>query len=523
MQIDFHDKYDIIIIGGGAIGSSIALDSASRGLKTLLIEQNDFSSGSSSKSTKLLHGGVRYLEQAIIKLEKKQLNLVFEALKERKHFLDNASFLSKKIGILTPIKKWYELPYYYLGLKIYDLISNNKSLGKTSILTKKQLQESILNIKNFPFAVKYYDGSFNDSKLNISILQTAQKYEAILKNYTQLQAFIYKDSKIKGIQVYDRLNKKEYLFKSNCIINATGHYIDIIRKLDNKNTKDLVEYSRGSHIIISNEKLKIKEAILIPKTSDKRVLFILPWENHILIGTTDIKCEFSKNLKISEEEKDYLLNHINKYFNEKIKKEDILSSWSGIRTLLKQELNSKDIIREHIIETSPTNLISIAGGKWTTARKIAEACMTLAIDKGLVKPLKECITNSIKLHGSYKSKIIIENKKLSENQILMLKNLYGGNIYKVIQIAEEFNAYEKINKNYLYIKAQIIYAIKYEYVKMPLDFLARRIRLAFLNKKECFNSIEYVTNVICDYNNYDKNTKDKLIKNARVELDEIFG
>lgn len=528
MKIDFDENFDVIIIGGGALGSSLALDSASRGLKTILIEENDFSSASSSKSTKLLHGGVRYLEKVVNTLDRKQFSLVYEALNERYNFLKNANHLAHKIKILSPIKKWYELPYYYVGLKLYDFFSKEKTLGSTSYKNKKTLQKQIpsINKKTIKSAVEFYDGSFNDSKLAINILQSAQIYGAIVKNYTKFEAFIYKETKLVGIKAYDKFKEKELFFKASCIINATGKDVDRLRKLDDEMAEEITTFSKGTHLVISKKLLNIKEGVIIPQTKDGRVLFILPWLDYCLIGTTDKEVSVSESLKASKEEKEYLLEHINEYFDKKILFSDILSSWSGLRVLIKNNDDSKDVVREHIIDISKNNLISICGGKWTTARKIAQECLDFAIEKSLINTDLESFTQDIKLFGSYENKQNLK-EEIAKYGFSSLANkhlleTYGINALKVLKLSKEKEEKSKILENYAYLKIEVFYCLEYEFIRKPMDFLARRIRLAFLDKKACKNAVESVSRIIQEYYSYDEKTYESLVLEAQKELDEFF-
>lgn len=526
MNIKFDEDYEVLIIGGGAIGANIALDFSSRGFKTLLIEQNDFASGTSSKSTKLLHGGVRYLEKAVNDLDLKQYNLVNEALNERAHFLNNASHLSNKLRLLSPIEKWYEGPYYYFGLKLYDLISKEKSIGQTSYKNEDELIESLpfIDTNKYNSAIEYFDGSFNDAKLVIDILKTAQNYDCSFRNYNKLEAFIYKDEKIVGIKAYDKIKKNEYFIKADIVINASGHYVDSIRKADDENSKDLTVFSKGSHFVISNDILNIKEGLLIPNTKDGRVLFVLPWLDYCLIGTTDIKVGFSTNSNVSEEEIDYLLTHINSYFNKTICKKDILSSWSGLRTLIKDNNSSKDIVREHIIEISKSNLVSICGGKWTTSRKIAQECTTKAL-KDILNTSRPCLTKDIKINGSYSKDDELDKKidSFFEEDIKKhLINTYGINALKILDIAKKREAFKRLLDKKPFIEAELLYCLKYEFVKKPMDFLARRIRLAFLDKNSAKLCLSFVVKTIKIYFDLNKKQAEKLLVDAKKELDELF-
>lgn len=519
----FDEFYDVVIIGGGATGCGIALDSSLRGYKTLLIEKNDFASGSSSKSTKLIHGGVRYLEKAITNVDVSQYHLVKEALEERAFFLNNAPHLSKPITLLTPIYKWFEIPYIYTGLYLYDFISGNKSLGHSSFVFKDKILSShpFVKHKDLCGGVKYYDGCFNDSRMAIALLQTSQENGAVVRNYHEVKSFIYEDEKLIGLNIKDETKQKNYKVNASCIINATGIYVDDIRALDDKESTKILSFSSGVHIVVDKKYLTVQEGILIPKTKDGRVIFILPWQDFCLIGTTENSESSNQNIQVTKEEITYLLNEINRYFDTLINLSDVLSSWKGIRPLVNSNSKTKtsNIVREHYICKSKSNLITIAGGKWTIYRKMAEDVLDFAINNELLTFKKVCETKNHKVVGSQKS-ITIEAKNISSDQYSMLNNLYGDQMSKVLEIAKEENAYEKISENCLYIKAQIMYSVRFEYVKRPLDFLSRRTPILLLNIKVAMSCLEYVTKVISEMLLWDKTKYLEELENAKVKIKE---
>ena len=348
-----YHEYDIVIIGGGATGSSIAVDAASRGFKTLIVEKNDFLEGTSSRSTKLIHGGVRYLEAAVRTLNKAQFNLVIEGLKERLILLQNAPHLCSKLTLVTPIYKWWQLPYMFIGLSLYDLISGKQGLGRSSIVSRNTMLNNFSYIKKDGLVggVKYYDGSFNDSRLNISLLQTAKKYGAICKNYNEVIDFLYKDGKIDGLKVRNKLNGENIIINSSIIVNDRGAFSDNIRLLDDKKAKKMLNLSSGTHIVLNKKYLPSNEGLMIPKTEDGRVLFILPWMGKCLVGTTDEQTCLSEHPKVKEKDIEYILKHLEIYFDIKINTNEILSSWCGIRPLIapSETSSTSNIVRDHII------------------------------------------------------------------------------------------------------------------------------------------------------------------------------
>ena len=487
-----NSKYDIIIIGGGATGSGIAVDAASRGFNTLLLEKNDFSEGTSSRSTKLVHGGVRYLEAAVKRFDKDQFNLVKEGLKERSRLLKNAPHLCSRLTLVTPIYKWWELPYMFAGLSLYDFVSGKRGLGRSSIVSKSKMINNFPNIKKEGLVggVKYYDGSFNDARLNISLLQSAQKHGADCRNYHEVTQFIYNEGKIAGVKAKDTINNEERIIESNIVINATGAFSDKVRLLDNQNAQKLLDLSSGIHIVLDKKYLPSNEGLMIPKTQDGRVLFILPWMGKCLVGTTDESTVLSEHPEVSSKDVDYILKHLEIYFDLKIDKSEILSSWCGIRPLVAPDKNAStsSIVRDHIITSSDSGLVSIIGGKWTTYRKMAQEMVDYVIDSFDLDRVK-CKTKKLKLVGSetFNKDIHIDSDdtKLKEHLI----HLYGDLAPKVYNSVESV---EKLHPLYDYINAEVIYSIKEEFVQKPLDFLVRRTTLALIDKEASKEILEKV-------------------------------
>jgi glycerol-3-phosphate dehydrogenase len=495
-----NEKYDIVIIGGGCVGSGIVLDAILRGYKVILLEKNDFASGASSKSSKLVHGGVRYLEKAIKEFDFTQYNLVKEGLSERSIFLKNAPNFSKKLKINIPIYSYLNLVYTYIGLLFYKLIAKHKSLGKNSFANKVVSILFSPNIKqeNLKGFLSFYDGSFLDSRMIISLLKSAVLKGAVVKNYCEIEEFLYDENdKISGVKYFDEIQNESYEIKAKVVVNASGANVDNLRLLDDKDSNGILALSSGIHIVVSREFLKTYEAILIPNTSDGRVIFILPYMNSCLIGTTDNKTIYEENPKVKEQEIEYLLKEVNNYFLKHLTKEDILSSWSGIRPLIKSDKSStQQMSREHLIIKSKNNLVSIAGGKWTTYRKMAEELVDFLINNSLLEKQKKCETKKYRLFGNDGDIKEIEklmgfypiSKKTKES----LLTLYGTACTKVLNLANENKNFELINEKLPYLKIEIEYCIKEEFIQKPIDFLSRRIGLCFTNKNQALACVDVV-------------------------------
>jgi len=506
------NKYELIIIGGGATGSGIALDAASRGIKTLLLEKNDFSEGTSSRSTKLVHGGVRYLEAAVKGLNKEQYLLVKEGLKERSRLLKNAPHLCSRLTLVTPIYKWWELPYMFIGLSLYDFVAGKRGLGRSSILSKKTMIDTFPVIKKEGLVggVKYYDGSFNDSKLNISLLQSAQKEGAVCKNYHEVKEFTYENNKMTGLKVKDKILNEEIVYEADMIVNATGVYSDKIRTLDDKEAKKMLDLSSGIHIVLDKKYLPSNEGLMIPKTEDGRVLFILPWMGKCLVGTTDESTSLEERPKVNDKDIAYILKHLEIYFELKIKKDEILSSWCGIRPLVAPDKNAStsSIVRDHVITSSPSGLVSIIGGKWTTYRKMSEEVVDYLNDNFKLEKNK-CKTKKLKLCGSKNFKKE-ENKNASKIQTHLI-SLYGDKAQKV---EDSGDLKEVLHKDYSYTHAELIYCINNEFVQKPLDFLVRRTTLALIDKKAAKECLKRVVEIMALELSWDKEKQELEEKTA---------
>ncbi|WP_443939063.1 glycerol-3-phosphate dehydrogenase/oxidase [Pedobacter sp. MW01-1-1] len=461
-------EYDIIIIGGGATGLGIAVDAASRNLKVLLVEQSDFAKGTSSRSTKLVHGGVRYLAQGDIKLVK-------HALKERGLLFQNAPHLVEKEAFIIPCYSWFSVIKYFIGLTIYDWLSGIYSFGKSSYLGRDELITLLPNVKtkSLKGAIRYFDGKFDDARLAINLAQTAVENGAQVYNYTKVIGFLKDKDRIIGIETEDALTGEKAKFFGKLVVNATGVFVDDVLKLNNPNEKPLVRPSQGVHIVLAKHFLKSSSAIMIPKTSDGRVLFAVPWHDHVLVGTTDTPLnEHSLEPVALQTEVDFILKNTSEYLIEQPSHADILSVFSGLRPLAatnNKSASTKEISRDHKLLVSANRLITITGGKWTTYRLMAEDTVDLAIHlAGLTAG--PCTTPTLKIHGY--------STRKNANPFLY----YGSDEAKIDALIMETPALgEKILPEQLYLKAHVIWAIRYEMAETIEDILSRRLRILFLD------------------------------------------
>jgi glycerol-3-phosphate dehydrogenase len=485
--------FDLIIIGGGATGAGIALDASLRGLSVALFEQNDFGEGTSSRSTKLVHGGVRYLEAAVKRLDKAQYALVREGLKERQLFLSNARHLAHPIELITPLYKWWEVPYIYAGLFLYDLISGKASLGRSKLLSRAKALSlnPAINAEGLKAAVSYYDGAFNDSRMVIALLQSAEANGAKVYNHHQVTTLHKEAGKLSAVTVTDKLTGEQRDHHASVILNATGPFVDRIRQLDDPACKPMIQASSGIHIIVDSRFLPSPKGIMIPETSDGRVLFVLPYQGKCMIGTSDNPSALTEHPEVTDTEIGYLLDNVNHYFGIKVTPDDILGYFSGLRPLLVHD-DTEDtamLVREHIETLSPSGLLTIAGGKWTSYRSMAESAVDIVLKELGKDPQTEpCHTEHYALIGS---------QHLSEETTLPkhLIQRYGDQTSKVLEIAAREET-ALLHPDLDISEAELRYCIRHEYVRKPLDFIVRRVNLGLVNQKQASETVHHVSTIL---------------------------
>ena len=394
-QLESQIEWDICIIGGGATGLGTAVDAATRGLKTILFEQHDFAKGTSSRSTKLVHGGVRYLQQGNIKL-------VMEALQERGLLLKNAPHLVHDQKFVVPNYKWWEKPFYGIGLKIYDRMAGKLGLGSSHLLSKEEILQfaPTLDPDGLRGGVMYHDGQFDDARLAINIAQTAAQNNGAVLNYFPVKGLLKINNKVCGVQVKDFFSGKEYEVKSKVVINATGIFTDAVLNMDDPQHKNIITLSQGVHLVVDKEFLPSDTAIMIPHTDDGRVLFAVPWHGKVVLGTTDTPVtKFSLEPVPLKEEIKFILKHIGRYLSKNPELNDIKSMFAGLRPLIKgKSKKTAALSRDHLITISDSGLITISGGKWTTYRRMAEDVTDIAVEKHNLSATP-CITKELKIYG----------------------------------------------------------------------------------------------------------------------------
>ena len=483
--------FDLLVIGGGATGCGIALDAATRGLKVALVEQNDFAEGTSSRSTKLVHGGVRYLEAAVRRCDRDQYQLVREGLDERALLLANAPHLANPIQLLTPLYSWFEVPYVFAGLKLYDLLAGKKRLGHSRLLSRKTTLKRFPTVKEtgLKAGVLYYDGQFHDARMALALALTAAHHGATIANHVAVTDLIKREGKICGVILTDRLREEQWPVHARGVINATGPFADTIRRFDDSQTPAMIEPSTGIHIVLDGRFTPRDTGLMIPETDDGRILFVLPWEGHALIGTTDDPAEVSEHPKATDQEIDYLLRHVSRYFNLQIDRQEIKAVWAGIRPLVRRqtEKNTAQLTRDHLIEVSSSGLLTIAGGKWTTYRLMAEEAVDRALTCfDLTAPNPGCHTRHLPLLGAANfrptgARTLADRYRLPGDIAAYLHRSYGDQAERVAKLSTSHGR-ERLAKNHPMLMAEIVYAIRFEMAERVMDVLARRTPLALLDQ-----------------------------------------
>jgi len=469
----FKDSWDIVVTGGGATGLGIAVDATSRGYKTLLLEQNDFGKGTSSRSTKLVHGGVRYLRQG-------NIMLVYEGLKERGLMIQNAPHLVRNQKFIIPVYSWWAGPVYTLGLKLYDLLAGKLGFGVSRWISKQTAIQAMptLNKNGLRGGILYHDGQFDDSRMLISLVNTCSDYGGTVLNYMKVNNLIKEKGIITGLEIYDQEENKEYTIRAKAVINATGVFTDEIIQLDEPGGKKMIRPSQGIHIVLDEQFLKSHYALMVPRTSDGRVMFAVPWYNRVVVGTTDTLVEqISLEPRALEDEIRFILDTTGQYLDKRPSIQDILSIFAGLRPLIASNgegKSTKDISRIHKITVSPSGLITVVGGKWTSYRKMAEDTVNMAI-KTRHLPEKSCVTSGLHIHGYV----------IHTDTEYYPAHAYGSMLSEVENLENESEEYSGFLSEKLKIKkSHIIWAAREEMARTVEDALARRTRALFLDARE---------------------------------------
>jgi glycerol-3-phosphate dehydrogenase len=459
--------WDFLVIGGGATGLGVGVDAAARGYRTLVVEQADFAKGTSSRSTKLVHGGVRYLKQG-------NISLVLEALRERGLLCENAPHLVHHLSFIVPIYSWWEGPFYGIGMKIYDRLAGKLGLSPSEVLSKEETLNRIptLETEGLQRGVSYYDGQFDDARLAVNLAQTVFDLGGAAVNYMQVVSLIKHGGLTVGAVVRDLESGKEREIQAKVVINATGAFCDGVRKMDEPGARTVIAASQGTHLVLPKSFLPGDSAIMVPNTPDGRVLFAVPWHDHVVVGTTDLAMDdISLEPTATEEEIEFILTNAAKYLSKRPSRADVLSVYAGLRPLVKvgDAKSTAALSRDHTILISNSGLLTIAGGKWTTYRKMAQDTVDQAQTMAGLDE-RPCRTEHLQVHGWTRQDIPEPHLRV-----------YGGDAASVRALGNERPAFaDRLHPDLPYTAAQVIWAVREEMARSVEDVMARRTRALLL-------------------------------------------
>ncbi|GFK92519.1 Glycerol-3-phosphate dehydrogenase 2 [Fundidesulfovibrio magnetotacticus] len=482
--------FDILVIGGGATGCGVALDAATRGLDTALVEQSDFAQGTSSKSTKLVHGGVRYLEKAVLGLDREQFALVREGLRERGLFLRNAPHLAHSIRLMTPVTSWVQAGYVFAGLVLYDLLAGRLGLGRSAFVTRGKAQKLFpqLDLSGAVGAVTYRDGQFNDARMAVALARTAQDHGAACANHVEVTALLKENGRLRGATLRDAFTGDSWDIAARAVVNATGPFADGVRRMDDPAARDMLKVSSGIHILLDKSFAPEGLSLMIPSTEDGRVLFMIPWMGHVLFGTTDEPADVERDPEASERDIDYLLSYARKYLRRPPARSDVLAAWSGLRPLVfaPGKQGTQDLARTHVIEQSPSGLVSITGGKWTSYRAMAEEAVDAAV-KAFALDAGPCATHELRLLGSRGFvpqgwRALARRFGLDPETARALHELHGDEAAQVAALGQAEGLMDRLHPAHPYILAQVAFAARREMAGRLADVLTRRLPLGLLEE-----------------------------------------
>jgi glycerol-3-phosphate dehydrogenase len=480
-----NEPWDIAVIGGGATGVGVAVDAAARGLSVVLVEAHDFGKGTSSRSTKLVHGGVRYLEQG-------NIPLVMSALKERGLMRQNAPHLVHDLAFVVPNYSWWEAPFYGIGLKLYDLLAGKYGFGASKLLTKDETLERLPGLEQDELrgGVVYYDGQFDDARLLIHLAMTAADHGGTLLNYCPATGLMRDaDGYVNGVIAQDKETGEALTLPAKIVVNATGVFTDSVRQMADPAAETLVVTSQGIHLVFDRSFLKGDTALMVPKTSDGRVLFVIPWHGHAVAGTTDTPVDApSLEPRPLDEEIEFILDTAGRYLSRPPSREDVLAVYVGLRPLVKGDGKTSALSRDHVLHVDTSGLLTITGGKWTTYRHMAEDCVDHAITLGKLPDL-ECTTKKLKIHGYLET----ANAPGSDEGSL---DVYGTDAEAIRALAQDPALAVRLHSELPYIAAEVVWAARAEMARTVEDVLARRTRALFLNARAATAMAEPVAKLL---------------------------
>ncbi len=477
------EVHDLLVIGAGSVGAGIALQAAAAGLRVALVDRADFAAGSSSRSTKLIHGGVRYLERAVTHLDRAEYALVREALAERAAFFRVAPYLCRRIALLTPAYGRWDRLYFGAGLVLYDLLSGSASLGRTRHLGAAAARAAFAGLapEGLRGGVLYYDGQFDDARMNVMLAVTAAARGAAVLNHAAAIRLLHVGGRVAGAVVRDVLGGEEVEVRARALVNAAGPFADQVRAMDAPAAPPLVTASSGVHLVLRDGLCPPDTGLLVPRTADGRVVFILPWEGRTLVGTTDRPAPLAARPAVAEEDIAYLLGVAGRYLAAPIRREDVLAAWSGLRPLVRDERRSStaELARSHVVHEDPTGLVSVVGGKWTTFRRIAIDALVHLARRERWRLGAGALAAEVPVLGSEPGAPGPED--LPPALALHLRRSYGARAADVAALARQGHG-NLLAPGYPYLEAEVVWAVRAEMAATVMDVLARRLRLAFVDQ-----------------------------------------
>ncbi|MBV8553224.1 MAG: glycerol-3-phosphate dehydrogenase/oxidase [Acidobacteriaceae bacterium] len=482
-EIGTEREWDFIVVGGGATGLGTAVEAASRGFRTLLLEAQDFAKATSSRSTKLVHGGVRYLQQG-------DLKLVLEALRERGRMLRNAPHLAHRRAFVIPAYSLWELPFYGVGLTAYDLLAGREAIGRSRILSSRTAIKALPTVRKegLKGGILYYDGQFDDARYAIALLRTLFDLGGMALNYTRVTGLIKRNGAVSGIAATEAESGANLVCKAKVVINATGIFSDTLRCLDDPQRKPAVTVSQGTHLVLPREFLPGDSAMMIPKTADGRVLFAIPWHDRVVVGTTDDPVPRPEyDPYAMPKERKFLIDHIERFLGRRPKENEVRSTWSGQRPLVRQEdaASTAAISRDHTILISPSKLVTITGGKWTTYRKMAEDVVNRAAPLGGLAAGSSQTAN-LRLHGW-------TTAPEARND---WERVYGADLPLLHSLGENAELNQLLHPRLPFRKAEVVWAVRHEMARTVDDVLSRRTRALFLDAAASIEAAPVVADLI---------------------------
>jgi glycerol-3-phosphate dehydrogenase len=479
-----REAWDIIVVGGGATGAGVAVDAATRGYSTLLLEQHDFGKGTSSRSTKLVHGGVRYLEQG-------NVSLVIEALKERGILRQNAPHLVSELACIVPSYSWWEGPFYGMGLKVYELLAGKYGFGKSHNISRDETLQRLPNAnpEGLLGGVVYFDAQFDDTRMLINLIATAYEQGATALNYAKVTGLSKgSDGVINGVSWVNVETGEKFDASAKVVVNATGAFTDSVRRLAEPDTKPMISPSQGAHLIFDKSFLPGTNAILVPHTKDGRVMFAIPWHGHTLVGTTDTPIKEAPLEPVAfEQEIDFMLETAGLYLEKTPRRSDILSVYAGIRPLVKSGDggNTAALSRDHTIHIDNSGLLTITGGKWTTYRNMAQGCVDQAATLADL-PERPCLTRTLNIHGYHSNAAHFGSLSFYGSDAPAIQKL----------ITQDATLGRALDSQLPYVEAEVVWAARAEMARTVEDVLARRTRALFLNAKSAVRMAQRVAEIL---------------------------